>query len=75
MTKTRRPRMTRQVLEGLTQAHGRMEADDLTDLPDNEAAALEAAGKWLNEMWQFFPDYEPEVEDDGSPPTATTDQF
>jgi hypothetical protein len=58
MARTRRPQVTRQILESLTQAHGRMEADDLTDLPEDEADGLIAAGQWINQMWQFFSDDE-----------------
>lgn len=55
MNKPKRPRVTRDILEALTQAYGRMEADDLTDLPDDEAKRFEKAGEWLTAMWQFFP--------------------
>ncbi|TMJ00868.1 MAG: hypothetical protein E6G97_18205 [Alphaproteobacteria bacterium] len=51
----RRPVVTREILEGLCQAYGRMEADDLSDLTDEQQAAFEAAGRWVSKMWEFMP--------------------
>lgn len=56
LRRTRRPRLTLPALEALTRAMGRMTADDLTDDTDQEQAEIEAADKWLSEMWQFYPE-------------------
>jgi hypothetical protein len=42
------PRLTEEVLNGLIEAYTRMEADDLTDLPDERVRAFDAAGRWLS---------------------------
>ena len=48
---TRKPRLTERVLEGLTEAYNRMEADDLTDLEGDDLKDFDAAGKWIRGMW------------------------
>jgi hypothetical protein len=50
----KRPRLTRAAFEGLISAVSRMEADDLTDLPDLEQIELDAARQWLQKMSLFF---------------------
>lgn len=49
----RKPRLTRQVLAGLNDALSRMEADDLTDQPGDDAKAFHAALEWLQRMYEY----------------------
>lgn len=48
-----KPRLTDRVLDGLTEAITRMEADDLTDLEPDRDAAFQAASRWLDEMYAY----------------------
>ena len=50
----KKPQITKRAFEGLVSAIARMEADDLTDLPDNEQAELDAARDWISEMQIWF---------------------
>lgn len=49
----RKPRLTKLVLEGISEALCRMEADDLSDLPKDDWAAMTAADEWLAAMYQW----------------------
>lgn len=51
--KPRKPRLTERVLDGLNDALSRMEADDLTDQPDDEAKSFHAAQEWLARMYEY----------------------
>lgn len=49
-----RPNPSKTAFEGLVHAVSRMEADDLTDLSDEECKELDAARDWISRMQAWF---------------------